>query len=97
MDLVLPECDNSMIITAFLKSPGQPQIHSAMCAFVYVFPLLFSIVAAIFDATKIAASGPQRNRNVNKRTHCIVVDQDSLSWYKLKTRGVRSFQEKDVR
>jgi hypothetical protein len=49
-----------------------------MRAFVYVFPLLFSIVAAIFEATKMAASGPQRNRNVNKRTHCIVVDQDSL-------------------
>jgi hypothetical protein len=26
----------------------------------------------------MATSGPQRNRNVNKRTHCIVVDQDSL-------------------
>jgi hypothetical protein len=26
----------------------------------------------------MAASGPQRNRNENKRTHCIVVDQDSL-------------------
>ena len=45
--------------------------HNAMRAFVYVFPLLLSIVAAIFEAT-------QRNRNVNKRTHCIVVDQDSL-------------------
>jgi hypothetical protein len=44
-----------------------------MRAFVYVF--LF----AIFEATKMAASGPQRNRNVNKRTHCIVVDQDSLN------------------
>ena len=51
-----------------------------MHAFVYVFLLLFSIVAAIFEATKMAASGPQRNRNVNKQTHCIdiVVDQDSL-------------------
>ena len=57
-----------------------------MRAFVYVFPLLFSIVAAIFDAKKMAASGPQRNRNVNKRMHCIVVDQGSLSWYKLKTQ-----------
>jgi hypothetical protein len=49
-----------------------------MRAFVYVFPLRFSIVAAIFEATKMAASGPQRNRNVNKHTHCIVVDQISL-------------------
>jgi hypothetical protein len=49
-----------------------------MHAFVYAFLLLFSIVAAIFEATKMAASGPQRNRNVNKRTHCIVVDQDIL-------------------
>jgi hypothetical protein len=49
--------------------------HNAMRAFVYVFQLLPSIVAPIFEATKIAASGPQRNRNVNKRTHCIVVDQ----------------------
>ena len=53
-----------------------------MRAFVYVFPLLFSIVAAIFEATKMAASGPQRDRNVNKRTHCIVVDQDSLNYSK---------------
>jgi hypothetical protein len=29
----------------------------------------------------MAASGPQRNRNVNKRTHCIVVCQDSLKHY----------------
>jgi hypothetical protein len=43
-----------------------------MHAFVYVFLLIFSIVATIFDATNMAASGPQRNRNVNKRTHCIV-------------------------
>jgi hypothetical protein len=49
-----------------------------MRAFVYVFLLLFSIVAAVFEATKMAAFGPQRNRNVNKRTRCIVVDQDSL-------------------
>jgi hypothetical protein len=49
-----------------------------MHTFVYVFLLLFSIVATIFEATKMAASGPQRNRNVNKCTHCIVVDQDSL-------------------
>jgi hypothetical protein len=35
------------------------------------FPLRFSIVAAIFNATKMAASGPQRNRNVNKLVlHC---------------------------
>ena len=35
------------------------------------FPLLFSIVAAIFNATKMAASVPQRNRNVNKcALHC---------------------------
>ena len=26
----------------------------------------------------MAASGPQRNGNGNNRTHCIVVDQDSL-------------------
>jgi hypothetical protein len=59
-------------------------------AFVYVFPLLFSIVAAILDATKMAAYSqktlacevaysPQRNRNVNKRMHCIVVDQESFN------------------
>jgi hypothetical protein len=54
-------------------------MHNAMRAFVYIFPLVFSLVAAIFDATKMTASGPQRNRNVNKRTHCIVVDQYSLS------------------
>jgi hypothetical protein len=64
-----------------------------MRAFVCVSPLLFSIVAAIFDATKMAASGPQRDRNVNKRTHCIVVDQDSLKlketlglWYKRQNK-----------
>jgi hypothetical protein len=34
--------------------------HNAMRAFVYVFQLLFSIVAAIFEATKMAVSGPQR-------------------------------------
>jgi hypothetical protein len=33
--------------------------HNAMHAFVYVFQLLSSIVAAIFEATKMAASGPQ--------------------------------------
>ena len=27
----------------------------------------------------MAAFGQQRNRNVKKRTHCIVVDQDSLT------------------
>jgi hypothetical protein len=50
--------------------------HNAMRAFVYVFQLLSSIAAsaAIFEATKISASGSQHNRNVNKRTHCIVVD-----------------------
>ena len=53
--------------------------HNAMRAFVYVFQLLSSIVAAIFEATKMVASGPQRNRNVNKRTHCIVVDHDPLT------------------
>jgi hypothetical protein len=46
--------------------------HNAMRAFVYVFQLLSSIVADIFETTKMAASGPQHNRNVNKRTHCIV-------------------------
>jgi hypothetical protein len=49
-----------------------------MHAFAYVFLLLFSIFAAIFEATIMAASGPQRNRNVNKRTHCIVADHDAL-------------------
>jgi hypothetical protein len=49
--------------------------HNATCAFVYVFQLLSSIVAAIFEATKMAAS--QSNRNVNKR---IVVDHDPLSF-----------------
>jgi hypothetical protein len=29
----------------------------------------------------MVAYGTQRNRNVNKRTHCIVVDQDSLKAY----------------
>jgi hypothetical protein len=36
--------------------------HNAMRAFVYVFQLLSSIVAAIFEATKMVASDPQRNR-----------------------------------
>jgi hypothetical protein len=27
----------------------------------------------------MAASGPKRNRNVNKRTHYIVIDQDCLT------------------
>jgi hypothetical protein len=47
--------------------------HNATCAFVYIFQLLSSIVAAIFEATRMAASGPQRNINVNKRTHCIAL------------------------
>ena len=66
-----------------------------MRAFVYVFPLLFSIVAAIFEATKMAASGPQRNRNVNKRTHCIMVDQDSLSNHFIEIRLITTEPEKD--
>jgi hypothetical protein len=44
--------------------------HNAMRAF--FFP--WAIVATIFKATKVAASSQQRNRNVNKRTHCFVVD-----------------------
>jgi hypothetical protein len=47
-----------------------------MRAFVYVFPLRFSVVAAIFEATKMAASGPQRNRNVNKHTHCNEIEDE---------------------
>ena len=36
----------------------------------------------------MAAPGPQRNRNVNKRTHCIVVDQDSLKLTRSKTKAI---------
>jgi hypothetical protein len=50
--------------------------HNAMRGFVYVFQLLSSIVAAIFEAAKMDASGPQRHRNIlNKR---IMVDHDPL-------------------
>jgi hypothetical protein len=56
--------------------------HNAMRAFGFVFQLLSSLVAAIFEATKMAASGPQRNRNINKHTHCIVVDHAPLRWRK---------------
>jgi hypothetical protein len=52
--------------------------HNAMRAFGHGFQLLCLIVAAIFEVTKMAASGPQRNRNRNKRAHCIVVDRDPL-------------------
>jgi hypothetical protein len=52
--------------------------HNAMRAFGFVFQLLSSLVAAIFEA----ASGPQRNRNINKHTHCIVVDHAPLRWRK---------------
>jgi hypothetical protein len=41
--------------------------HNAMLASVYVFPLLSAIDAAIFEATKIAATGPKRNRNCQTR------------------------------
>jgi hypothetical protein len=44
--------------------------HNATCAFVYVFELLSSIVAAVFEATRMAASGTQRNRNVRIALHC---------------------------
>ena len=39
--------------------------HNAIRALVYVFNLISSTAAAIFDAKKMGASGKQRNRNVN--------------------------------
>jgi hypothetical protein len=56
-----------------------------MRAFVYVFLLLVSIVAAIFDATKMAASGPQRNRNVNKRMHYAIQNRFCIIHFDLMT------------
>jgi hypothetical protein len=41
--------------------------HNAMRASVYVFPLLSAIDDAIFEGTKIAATGPKRNRNCQTR------------------------------
>ena len=49
------------------------------CALLFTFFRYFSQLLPPFSRPlKIAASGAQRNRNVNKRTHCIVVDQDCL-------------------
>jgi hypothetical protein len=49
------------------------------CALLFTLFCYFSQLLPPFSRPhKMTASGPQRNRNVNKRTHWIVVDQDSL-------------------
>jgi hypothetical protein len=50
------------------------------CALLFTFFCYFYQLLPPFSRphTMMTASGPQRNRNVNKHTHCIVVDQDSL-------------------
>jgi hypothetical protein len=51
------------------------------CALFFTFSGYFYQLLPPFSRPyKVAASGPHRNRNVNKRTHCIVVDQDSLGF-----------------